>query len=306
MNVRVTGQAQLAATLVQIRRQGAAQAKFQDQITSGQRVTAASDDPDAYASLSQSKAASAAFSTSLQVVSEATGALDSSVSALLDGNQVLTRAKQLAMTGADAGTDPSNYEGLATELDALIDRFTQAANAQFDGDYLFGGDNTKVPPFRATGANGQGKPTAVTYDGSATPAQTVIGGTQTVETRAVGSTVFAGAFQALIKLRDNFRDPTLSDAQKAAAINQSIADLDGAATTLTATVGVQSSSLSGLDAVQNRLTDLKLASDTRAGALGATDYADAILHLKDEESAYQATLNIAAKFVPPSLFDFIR
>ena len=58
--------------------------------------------------------------------------------------------------------------------------------------------------------------------------------------------------------------------------------------------------------VQNRLTDLKLASDTRVGNLGATDYADAILHLKDEESAYQATLNLAANFVPPSLFDTIR
>lgn len=306
MNVRVTGQAQLAATLVQIRRQSAAQAKLQDQITSGNRVTVASDDPGTYASLSQSKAASNAFSTSMQVVSEATSALDSSVSALLDGNQVLTRAKQLAITGADAATDPASYEGLATEVDSLIDRFSQAANTQFDGDYLFGGDNTKAPPFRVSGTNGQGKPTAVTYDGSATSAQTVIGGNQTVETRAVGSTVFSGAFQSLIKLRDNFRDPTLTDAQKAAAINQSIADLDTASTTLNTTVGVQSSSLSGLDAVQNRLTDLKLASDTRAGNLGATDYADAILHLKDEESAYQATLQIAANFVPPSLFDFIK
>ncbi|QEL13797.1 flagellin N-terminal helical domain-containing protein [Limnoglobus roseus] len=306
MNLRVTGQAQTAATLVQIRRQAASQAKYQDQISTGDRVKVASDDPAAYASLSQSKAASGAFANSLQVVSTATSGLDASVSALLDGNQVLTRAKQLAITGADASTDSSNFEGLATELDSLIDRFTQAANTQFDGDYLFGGDNTKSQPFRATGTNGQGRPTAVTYDGSATPAQTVIGGNQTVETRAVGSNTFSGAFDTLIQLRDTFRDKTLTDAQKATAINQSIAKIDTASSALNNTISVQSSTLSGLDAVQNRLQDLKLAADTRVGDLGATDYADAVLHLKEQESAYQSTLSLAANFVPPSLFDFIK
>lgn len=306
MNVRVTGQAQLAATLVQIRRQAATQAKYQDQISTGDRVRKASDDPAAFASLSQAKAAGAAFANTLQVASEATGGLDASVSALLDGNQVLTKARQLAITGADAGTDPSAFEGLAAETDSLIDRFLQAANTQFDGDYLFGGDDTTSPPFRVTGTNGQGRPTAVTYDGSATPSQTALGGGQTVETRAVGSNTFSDAFRTLISLRDTFRSATLTDAQKAAAITQNLADLEGATATLNTTVGVQSSALSGLEAVSNRLTDLKLASDTRVGDLGGTDYADAILHLKEEETAYQSTLQLAASFVPPSLFDFIR
>ncbi len=306
MNVRVTGQAQLAATLGQIRRQAATQAKYQDQIGTGVRVKAASDDPAAFASLSQSKAAASAFSNSLSVIAEATSGLDASVSALLEGNQALTRAKQLAITGADAATDSTTFEGLAAEADSLIDRFLQAANTKFDGDYLFGGDNTKSPPFRVTGTNGQGKPTAVIYDGSATPAQTVIGGGQTVETRAVGSYTFSDAFRTLIQLRDNFRDPALTDAQKSAAIGQSLTDLETASTAVSSTLGVQSSALSGLDAVQSRLQDLKLASDTRVGELGATDYADAVLRLKEEETAYQSTLSLAANFVPPNLFDFIR
>lgn len=310
MNIRVTGQSQTAATIAQLRRQAAQQAKFQDQIASGTKVKAASDDPLAFASLTQAKAAGGAFATTLQVASEATGGLNASVSALLDGNQVLTRAKQLAITGADAGNDPSAFEGLATEVDSLIDRFLQSANAQFDGDYLFGGDATKSPPFRVSGTNGQGRPIAVTYDGSATPAQTLVGGGQTVETRAVGTSVFqqAGgdAFRALIQLRDTFRDTTLTDSQKSAAVGQRLADVDAARTALGEAVGIQSSALSGLEAVTVRLQDLKLTANSRSNDLEATDFADAVVRLKEEEAAYQATLNVAASLIPPSLFDFVR
>jgi flagellar hook-associated protein 3 FlgL len=310
MNIRVTAQAQTAATIANLRRQSAAQAKFQDQVASGTKVKAASDDPIAFAALTQAKAAGRAFAATLEVAAEATGGLNASVSALLDGNQVLTRAKQLAITGADAGTDPAAFEGLALEVDSLIDRFLESANAQYDGDYLFGGDATTTPPYRVSGTNGQGRPTAVTYDGSATPAQTPLGGGQAVETRAAGPAVFqqagADAFRALIQLRDTFRDTTLTDSQKTAAVGQRLAEVDAARTALGEAIGTQSAALSGLDAVTTRLQDMRLAANARTNDLEVTDFADAVVRMKQEEAAYQATLNVAASLVPPSLFDFVR
>jgi flagellar hook-associated protein 3 FlgL len=310
MNVRTSVQAQIAGTISQIRRQGAVQAKVQDQLISGVRVKAASDDPAAFASLTQTRAAAGAFGTQLQVISEATTSLDAGVSALLDGNSVMARAKQLATIGADGATDPAAYEGLATEVDSLIERLVQVGNSKFEGQYLFGGEATDSPPFRIDGTNGRGQPIAVTYDGSATSARAIVGSDQNVLTRPVGREVFqnpAGdAFGSLIRLRDTLRDSTLTDSQKTAALNTRLGEVDAARTAIGTAIGVQSSTLSNLEAVQARVTDLRLAANVRTGELEATDFAEAVVRLRESEASYQATLNVASRLIPPSLFEFVR
>jgi flagellar hook-associated protein 3 FlgL len=310
MNVRTSVQAQIAGTISQIRRQGAVQAKVQDQLISGVRVKAASDDPAAFASLTQTRAAAGAFGTQLQVISEATTSLDAGVSALLDGNSVMARAKQLATIGADGATDPAAYEGLATEVDSLIERLVQVGNSKFEGQYLFGGEATDSPPFRIDGTNGRGQPIAVTYDGSATSARAIVGSDQNVLTRPVGREVFqnpAGdAFGSLIRLRDTLRDTTLTDSQKTAALNTRLGEVDAARTAIGTAIGVQSSTLSNLEAVQARVTDLRLAANVRTGELEATDFAEAVVRLRESEASYQATLNVASRLIPPSLFEFVR
>jgi flagellar hook-associated protein 3 FlgL len=40
--------------------------------------------------------------------------------------------------------------------------------------------------------------------------------------------------------------------------------------------------------------------------LEGTDYAEAVLKLKQQETAFQATLGVTAKLLSPSLLDFIR
>jgi flagellar hook-associated protein 3 FlgL len=310
MNIRVTGQTQINSAIANMRRQSADAAKFQDQISTGLRVKAASDDPTAFVGITQARAASRRTATYQQTLADSTTDLNAGVYALQETNKALAKARQLAITGANSGIEPASYETMAAEVDTLIGQVLGLANQQSDGRYLFGGTGDDAPPFRVDTTNADGRPATIAYDGAGERAAARIGATQTVDTKYVGSESFqaAGAdvFASLIGLRDDLRNTTMTEAQKTAAISARIGDLESARAHVGEVMGEQSAALAGMESIASRLADLKLTADTRTGDLESTDFAEAVLRLKEQETAFQATLGVTARLLTPSLMDFLR
>jgi flagellar hook-associated protein 3 FlgL len=309
MSVRVTGQTQVANAIAYLRQGSAGLAKYNDQISSGNRVTRPSDDPTQFPTLLRAKADSGRFAAYGQTMADATGALNAGVDALQEANALLVRAKAIGLEGASSTTTADAYEALATEVDGLITRAVRAGNTQLDGKYLFGGTQTGTPPFRVATVDGAGRPATVVYDGAADRTRAVIGPAQTVDTRYAGDQVFqkAGAdvFAALIGLRDDLRS-TQPVANKPGLVNARLAQLDAARDAIADGVAEQSSNLASLDALQNRMQELKLTADVRWGEVEGTDYAEAVVKMKQFENGLQATMAVSAKLLQPSLLDFIR
>lgn len=310
MNVRVTGQTQTANALFYLRQQAGEAARWQDQLSSGLKVKAASDNPAAFAAVAQSLAISRRTGTYQQTITDATADLNAGVSSLVDAGKVLGKAKELATQGANSGNDTSENEAYATEVDSLLNEMLDIANRQSDGKYLFGGTADGAKPFRVSAFTPGGVPATVAYDGAGERASGRIGPSQTVDTKYVGSQVFqasgADVFNELIGLRDDLRNSTLSPGAKAKAISARIGTLDAAQKQLGNATGEQSAALAGMEALQSRLIDLKLNADTRVTNLSGTDYAEAVVKLKEQETAYQATLGVTSRLLQPSLMDFIH
>lgn len=310
MNMRVTGQTQINSALFNLQRQAADAARIQGSITSGLRVQKASDNPAEYTAIRNAQASSLRTATYQQTIDDATADLNVGVSALVETNRVLSRARQLAQQGANSANGPHEYEAYATEVDSLLQQMIELANTRNDGRYLFGGTDEDTPPFRIDTVDPSGKPASVVYDGAAEPASGRISPTQTVVTKFVGSDVFqasgAEAFTALIGLRDDLRNTSLSPSEKATAVDTRLAALEAAHHHIGKTVGEQSASLSGMEGLRNRLSDLKLYADTRIGELESTDYAEAVLRLKEQEATFQATLGVTGRLLQTSLLDFLR
>jgi flagellar hook-associated protein 3 FlgL len=309
MSVRVTGQSQVANAIAYLRQQSAGLAKYNDQISSGNRINVPSDDPTQYPSLLRAKADSGRFAAYAQTMSDATSSLNAGVNALQEVNATLVRAKTIALEGANATSTPDTYEALAIEVDGLIDRALKAGNTQLDGKYLFGGTQTGTAPFRVASTDSAGRPAAVAYDGSADRTRAVIGPGQTADTRYSGDQVLqqtgGDVFAALIGLRDDLRNPSPAGG-KSAAINQRLVQLDAARNAVSDTTAEQSSSLATLDALKNRMTDLKLTADQRSGEIEGTDYAEAVVKMQQFTNGLQATMAVSARILQPSLLDFIR
>jgi flagellar hook-associated protein 3 FlgL len=310
MNIRVTGQTQTNNAIANLRRQQADVAKFQDLISTGVKVKAASDAPAAFATIATARGASKRAGTYQETLNDSTSDLNAGVSALQDTSAVLARAGQLAIDGASGTIDATGFEALATEVDSLLTRTLASANRQQDDRYLFGGTATDAPPFRVDTLTADGKPATIAYDGAGERARALVSRSQTVDTRYVGRDVFQAAgedvFGALIGLRDDLRNTTLNDSQKTEALSARLADLQTARTRVGEVMAEQSGNLAGMEAVQSRLQDLKLNADVRAGDLEATDYAEAVVNMKQQESAFESTLGVAARMLQTSLLDFLR
>jgi flagellar hook-associated protein 3 FlgL len=310
MNMRVTGQTQVNNAIVNLRKQAADAARYQDQITTGVRVKAASDNPGDFVTITQARAFSRRSSTYTETLNDSSSDLNAGVAALGETGRILAKATQLAQQGANGPQSEAEYEAYATEVDSLLSQMIDVANRRNDGHYLFGGTADDAPPFRVDTTNPAGQPATVVYNGALEKASGRIGQTQTVDTKYVGQDVFlatnASAFESLIQLRDDLRDTTLSGGQKSQLLSSRMADLEAARTQIGEVMGQQSASLAEMDAIQSRLSDLKLNADVRAGDLESTDYATAVVKLKEQETAFEATLGVTSRLLQSSLLDFIR
>lgn len=312
VNIRVTGQSQTSNAIAYMRQRGGELAKYQDQVSSGLRVKAPSDDPGAFTTISQVKTASARLGTYLQTASDSTAVLNASVSTLQEVNDVLVKAKDVALQGADFATssDPNALGALAAEVDGLIDQALRSANTQPDGKSIFSGTAVNTPAFSVATTDAQGRPLTIAYNGADERTRVLTGPNQTVDTRYVGSDVFqkpgADVFQSLIALRDNLRNTSLTGQARVQAFNQSMTDIDAARDTLGDVTGEQSSNLATLDATQNLAREVKLNSDERVGDLAGTDYAEAVVKIQEQEAALQAIYATTAKLLQSGLLDFIR
>src|SRR5262249_5051410 len=118
--------------------------------------------------------------------------LDAGVSAMQDAGNILTRAREIAIEGSNAGNTPQALESLATEVDQLIGRLVDTANGQNTDQDLFAGAAARTKPVVGSYCD-QGRPQSVTYQGSAQRAVVNIGPGNTLATLYAGSEAFQGS-----------------------------------------------------------------------------------------------------------------
>jgi flagellar hook-associated protein 3 FlgL len=309
MEFRTTTGSRANAAIAQLQTQASASAKWQSQILTAKRLNKPSDGASDFVSLVDLKARELRLGTSLGTIADATNALNEGVNHLTEASQVLTHAHSLALDAANASSDGPAYEAIAVEVDALLSRFTDLANAKVGDRYLFGGTATTTKPFEVTATDGNGRPTAITYQGADERSKGVVGQGQTVDTIYVGNQTFqAGpdAFQTLMTLRDNLRDPSLSQAQRSDLLNQRMAELETARTTVLNTVGEQSSNLESLQALETRVQDVRIGVQARAGELEGADFAEATVKFQEQQNAFQATLAVTSKIFAVSMVDYMN
>jgi flagellar hook-associated protein 3 FlgL len=309
MELRVTSQVQVSRTIANVRRQTDALANLQQQASSGIRLAKPSDDPLDVGELLQNRSQDLRLGAYQSNVKDSQNTLNGSVSSLLEASNLFTRAKQIAVEGANAATTDSGFEPLAQEVDELLNRLVGVANAQSNGRAQFGGTATGQDPFVITSQDLSGRPLTVAYRGANENASAPIGTGQTVDTYYAGNNIFqkagADAFQALIGLRDDLRAAANSPGS-AAALTQRVGDLDKAQNALLDGVGAQSASLENLEALDTRISDLKLSVQSRAGDLESADIAEVALKLQEQNNLFQSTLATAGRLFNLNLFDYLR
>lgn len=262
----------------------------QGQISTGKKLTTFSDDP---AGASQSLALRSAEGDNMQYQRDATSAssfLTATDSALGDATSLIQSARQIAVQGANSDQTTASFAALSDQVNGIITQLTQVVNTDVAGKYIFGGTNTKTPPYDYT----------QTYQGNSGAVTATIGPNYHIALNEPGDTTFGPAFTALKTLQTDLNAGDVS------AISNDLTQIDTSLSTIStaqATVGAKTNAVT---TVQSNLQRAQLSYQDSVSNIEDVDLATAYVQLQSAQNVYQASLATTAKAFTYSLADFLH
>jgi flagellar hook-associated protein 3 FlgL len=273
------------------------------QVSSGLRITNASDAPDEIGALLQSRAELAVAEQSRSNLSRVRGEVDSAENALRSVIELAERARVLGAQGQTGTQTAVTRTTIAAELEGIFRQIVGAANTNFEGRFLFSGNNDQVQPYtvdfsQTNGVTAYGGTTATRSVPDANGVMIPIGrsGQEIFDSPVPGASLF-GAISSL-------RTALLANDEAALELaNENLGSaLNHVNTQLTRYGHTQNDIGSAIEIATKRTLDLKMKISTMENA----DLADAILELQTGQTARQAALQAKGQEDRRTLFDFLR
>lgn len=274
--------------------------KLQSQISSGKKISKASDDP--VVAMKSLK-----YNTQLSQVqqyqsnaSQAFTWLENTETNITEGIDILSKVRDLAVKAQNDTNGETERQAIGVEVKQLKDQLLNIANTQVNGRYIFNGTNSDKPPVTD---NGDG-----TYTISDTADVVVnISNNMTLKVNSDPKSAFggtSGSGQNVFEMLDSFEKALSSGSVD--GMNSVLDDIDQFSNGM-------SSERSDLGARYNRLelvnTRLSAQEETATKVLSDNEdveLEEAITEFIAQQSVHRATLSVNAQIVQPTLIDFLK
>ncbi len=274
---------------------------LQTALSTGQRLTRASDDPVGAAQL-RSLARDNQFAAIDQTTAaRATSDLTLTDSALSSFASYVTRAQELATQAANGTLTNAQRKGIGTELAQMTDELMRLANTRDSaGHALFGGQTTGD----AYALDATGLPV---YQGTASATELPLGDGQTVTKGLTGPEFLnfgsANLFAVIKGLADSLNGSVADPAQ---AARDALGALDTGLESITTAQTVVGARLNWIDLVGERRTQLGELRSTEEADVGGAELAATVTQLQQVMTVLEASQASFAKLAGLSLFDLLR
>lgn len=263
--------------------------------SSGRQVNAPSDDPGSYRRIETGRSQIQQYSDYQKGIGNAVQEMGTADSVLSSAYDRLTRAREVAVAGSSTGYDAANRATMAEEVGAIRDDLLLIANTKVNDRYIFAGALYDQPAYDATG----------TYQGDATQRTYIAGLNYTVPTSIPGDQVFGTAaggvdiFATLDALEVALNANNQAGVQNALTdLDQSLAQVAQARTTY----GVRAAQAEEL---QHLYSEQATTATDRVSQEEDVDASKAFTDLARLQTAFQATLQVAASATKVSLLDYL-
>ncbi len=297
--MRVTFNSFRDESLTHLNREAANSGRLQAQISSGQKISQADEDPLTAQKILGLQSANA---QTQQFYNNANYALDISRASFGAVDEVRKVSDRVGEIVASIGelTMPVGFQGYGAEVDSLIEQAVTAANQRLDGKYLLGGTKTDIAPFTAA-RDAAGKITSVAYVGAAQGPAIQVGEATTVSPYPDGAsnTEIADFINRLVAVRDSLQS---SDTAGVAAQRGGLQNSEDAVLGTLGKIGGQQRRLEmSLESASARYEE----NTGRISNYNDVDLSQAIVELTKSQTAYQAALQTTAKIMSKSLLDYL-
>lgn len=323
MTERITSAMVGNTTIANIESDLTALSTTQEQLSTGFQINQPSDNPYGAALAISLNGQVSAYSAYQSNVSQGTAWISTASSSLESIQQTTQTIRSLVVEGANGTMSSTDLQDMAQEVMQYMAQIKQSANVQYDGSYIFAGDDVTTRPWNpaATPADPAGQDTfqgnqnSISYSiGPSTQSQVnfnlygVLGDGQGNGGAFTASATPGqpGTGGLLATLRSIYNDMTGTNGGTQDDLQNQLKNLD---TNISALEGVQASVGSTQDSLtmaSTRLTALSTSAQINAGDVQDTDMAKATVTFSTEQAGYQAALQSTADIIQTSLLNFLK
>lgn len=274
--------------------------KYQDMMATGKRLSKPSDDPVGVSFAMRYESKLGRNEQYLRNLDTAKSLLESADSTVSKVNDILQRARELAVQGANDTTPLDAKKAIASEMDQLYQEVVHLANTKFNGRYIFNGQRTDITPYTELNAPNENTDThdivLAVSDGVNMSAnvtgQQIFGKDMTQET----DNLFAVLKQLSTDLNSD----------NATGVSQTIGLIDSRMDKIQNTWAEIGARQNRLELINNRLTDEKTNLTQLRSQTEDADMAEVIMNFTNQENVQKAALSAGARVIQPSLVDFLK
>ena len=282
-------------------------ASTQQQVSSGTKISQASDAPNSVGDVLQLESDLGRVKQVTSNLNLVSGQVNSAESALETATTLLDQVSSLAAQGAGSTVSAASRTTFSQQVGQILSSLVAASQTQFNGAYVFGGDQPTSPSYQVDLNNPNGvdrlvttQSTALIQDASGTTfaasktAQDIFDHRNPDDSLA-GDNIFAAVTSLQVALVNN----------DTAGINTAISSIKTAQNYLSQQLafygGVQNQISNALDVAQK----FQLQDQTSLGQEKDTDVAAASVALTQQQASYQAAIEAESAMPKTSLFDYL-
>ena len=276
--------------------------RAQQQMTTGLKINAVSDNPDQIAGLWQTRLQldqTQQIDTNLSRVKTEVDTAESTLNATV---ALIERAQTLASEGDTGTATAQSRQDIAGELGGILQQLVSSANTTVEGRYIFAGDTDQQPPYSID----------LTQTDPISPYQ---GSTSTRQIQGADGTSFAVAKTA----QDIFDNPTgqlnifgAINSLRVALLNNDQTAIDAAMPNIQAAGTYINQQLVFYGQIQNRVTsetsfakNYETQLQAQLSSIQDADLTQAIVEMQQADTQQAAALASRAKLPHTSLFDYL-
>jgi flagellar hook-associated protein 3 FlgL len=280
------------------------QTQLNEQIATGQRITMASEDPQAASRVMRLRSEKMAAQQYAKNTNVALGISQATYAAVDRLRQLSDRAGELAAASNSDNVSSQERAAYAVEVEQLIQAAIESGNSKFQGEYLFNGTNTD------TDLNGSPLP----FVRSAPPALDSVAHAETTDGASIQISDTL-SISPRLKSDDNTKIETFINnliALRKGLESSSTSDITNARKALLVSENDIVGLLANNASIQARLEAVASQSASRFNDIEAlisrdadVDQAQAMVNLTRQQTAYQAAMQAGAQVLKTSLLDYI-
>lgn len=212
---------------------------------------------------------------------------------------MVKQVRQLSSSIISGGSDPVIMNSAVAQFTALKKQIIDLGNTQLGDQYLFGGFETRQPPF-TTADNA--------YHGTTDGLQVEINQNSPLQLNIPGDQLLlgTGSYGSVDILTELDNLITATAANDVAGIQTAATALDNGAKQINSAIVDVAGKMVRLDSMDKLLNNNKNALETIVSGIQNVDYAKAATELSQQQTALEAALSATAKVANLSLLDYLK